>query len=208
MFTNERSVMTNVRAIARPTIVDGFLPASWVSSAALVLGGTAVLALMSFDIEIQPIPISGQTLGVLLIGSALGWKRATTSIALYLAIGLMGLPVFAGYTTAGLATIMKPSFGFALGFLPAAALIGWLSEHRVDRKFKTALPAFALASIIPFLIGVPYMANLLPMYGLPNDFVSVMQFGVLPFIVPGLIKCAIAAALLPLAWRFRESLNK
>lgn len=196
--------MTNVRVLARPTIVDGFVPQSRVNDVLLVLAGAGFMWLMSFDINTQPIPISGQTLGVLLVGAALGWRRATAAVVTYLALGLLGLPVFAGYTTAGLATVLKPSFGFALGFIPAAALIGWCSEHRADRKLSTSLIAFGVASVIPFLIGVPYMAMVLPSLGLPNDFVSLMQFGVVPFIIPGIVKWIIAAGVLPVAWRIQN----
>ncbi len=113
--------------------------------------------------------------------------------------GLAGAPVFAGLT-AGPAYALLPSFGFVLGFIPAAFVAGWFAERAWDRKPALAFVGFVGASIIPFLIGVPYLAVMLAVAGVEVTLGGVLEAGVWPFIVPGLIKAAAAAALVPAAW--------
>lgn len=183
--------------IARPSTRARIVAAD----AALVLAGVAVVALLAkVSFFIGPIPITGQTLGVVLVGAALGAKRGAASLTSYLLLGLAGLPIFAG-PTAGPAYVLAPSFGFVLGFIPAAYVAGWFAERAWDRKPLLAFVGFIAASIIPFLIGVPYMALILAtVLGKTVTVGMVMDAGVIPFIVPGLIKAAFAALLVPAAW--------
>jgi len=196
--------MTSIAPAARPVLAD-LLPRPSVRAralaldAGLVLAGVAVLAaLAKVSFFIGPVPITGQTIGVILVGAALGARRGAASLASYAVIGLAGLPVFAG-PVAGPGYVLSPSFGFILGFVPAAFLAGWFAERAWDRKPWLAFLGFVAASIVPFLIGVPYMALMLGLAG-PVTFAAVMEAGVLPFIVPGLIKAAFVALLLPAAW--------
>lgn len=118
----------------------------------------------------------------------------------YMLAGLAGIPVFAG-AIAGPAYVLMPSFGFVLGFIPAAFLAGWFAERAWDRTPVLAFFGFVAASIVPFLIGVPYMALILStVMQQPVTFASVMEMGVVPFIVPGLLKAAFVALLLPAVW--------
>ena len=119
-----------------------------------------------------PVPVTGQTLGVLLVGATLGARRGALALTGYAGLGLAGAPVFAG-GAGGVAMLTAPSFGFVLGFIPAAALIGYLSERRWDRRPALAVAGFGLASLIPFLIGVPYMGAVLAALGLPHDCVMI-----------------------------------
>lgn len=169
--------------------------------AALVLSGVVVVALLAkVSFFIGPVPITGQTLGVIVVGAALGARRGAAALTTYMLVGLAGLPVFAG-PVAGPAYVLLPSFGFILGFIPAAYVAGWFAERAWDRKPWLAFVGFVAASVIPFLIGVPYMAVILStVMGQQITFASVMAAGVLPFIVPGLIKAAFAALLVPGAW--------
>ncbi|MCU1526796.1 MAG: BioY protein, partial [Frondihabitans sp.] len=112
---------------------------------------------------------------------------------------------FAGFSGG---TLALPSFGFIVGFIPAAALIGWLSERSWDRKFPLALGGFLLASAIPFVVGLPYLAISLAHLGLPHDFAAVMAAGFTPFIVGGIAKWLIAAGALPLLWRASRALKR
>ncbi len=168
---------------------------------ALVLGGVALVALLAkVSFFIGPIPITGQTLGVIIVGAALGARRGAASLTTYMLLGLAGLPIFAG-PVAGPAYVLSPSFGFILGFIPAAFLAGWFAERAWDRKPVLAFVGFVTASIVPFLVGVPYMALILAtVLGADVTFASVLDAGVWPFIVPGLIKAAFAALLVPAAW--------
>ncbi len=169
--------------------------------AGLVLTGVALVALLAkVSFFIGPIPITGQTLGVIVVGAALGARRGAAALTTYLLVGLAGLPVFAG-PVAGPAYVLMPSFGFVLGFIPAAFIAGWFAERAWDRRPVLAFVGFVAASVVPFLVGVPYMAFILSVViGQEITFGSVMAAGVLPFIVPGLIKAAFAAVLVPGAW--------
>jgi biotin transport system substrate-specific component len=186
--------------LSRPTIIDRVVPRSAITNTLLILGGTAVVAVSAqVSIPLWPVPVTGQTLAVLLVGSSLGAWRGTVSLTLYMLLGLVGLPIFADFA-GGPASVLLPSFGFVIGFIPAAALIGWLSEHAWDRRPLLAAAGFLAASFVPFLFGLPYLAIVLGNLGVPNDFAAVMAAGFTPFIVGGIIKWAIAAALLPIAW--------
>lgn len=172
-----------------------------VIDAGLVLAGVAVVALLAkVSFFIGPIPITGQTLGVILVGAALGSARGAAAMATYMFVGLLGLPVFAG-PVAGPAYVLAPSFGFILGFIPAAFVAGWFAERAWDRKPLLAFAGFVIASIIPFVIGVPYMAFILStVMGQDISPAGVLAAGLWPFVVPGLIKAGFAAVLIPGAW--------
>lgn len=177
--------------------------------ATLVLAGAAVVALLAkVSFFIGPVPITGQTLGVIVVGAALGSRRGAASLTTYLLAGLAGAPVFAG-ATAGPAYVLAPSFGFVLGFIPAAFLAGWFAERAWDRTPWLAFVGFISASIVPFLIGVPYMALIFATVLDKTVTVdAVLAAGVWPFIVPGLIKAAFAALLIPGAWLLVRTLER
>jgi len=186
---------------ARPVLADALVRRGALTNTLLVLGGAAFTALLAqVQIPLWPVPITGQTLAVVLVGATLGTWRGAASMAVYLVAGLAGAPIFAG-ATHGLGADVLPSFGFAIGFLPAAALVGWLSERRWDRRPLLSVAGFGLASAVPFLIGVPWLAAALASMGAPHGVATVLSLGFTPFIVGGLVKWAIAATMLPLAWK-------
>ncbi|MDO5726742.1 MAG: biotin transporter BioY [Bowdeniella nasicola] len=183
--------------IPRPTSTA----AAWVHTGALIVAGATFTALLArVEVPMWPVPITGQTLAVLLVGATLGARRGGAAMVTYLLAGLAGLPVFAG-GTGSLAAIATPSFGYIIGFIPAAALIGYLAEHHWDRRPLLATAGFGLATILPFVFGVPYMGFVLGQTGIPVSFALLMKYGVTPFLLGGAIKCASAAVSLPLAWR-------
>ncbi|MDJ1115218.1 biotin transporter BioY [Microbacterium dauci] len=193
-------------AVRRPVLADLIAQPttrarSLATDAALVVAGVALVALLAkVSFFIGPVPITGQTLGVIVVGAALGARRGAIALTSYMLAGLAGAPIFAG-ALAGPAYVLSPSFGFILGFIPAAFLAGWFAERAWDRKPVLAFVGFVAASIMPFLVGVPYMALILgAVVGTDVTFALVMSSGVLPFIVPGLIKAAFAALLVPAAW--------
>jgi biotin transport system substrate-specific component len=169
--------------------------------AGLVIAGAAVVALLAqVEIPLWPVPITGQTLGVIVVGAALGAWRGAAAITTYMLVGLAGLPVFAGFTGT-LAAVGKPSFGFVIGFIVSAFVAGWFAERAWDRRPALAFIGFAAASIVPFLFGIPYMAFILNVVmGLDYSFAGLLEVGLLPFILGGLIKAALAAAIIPGAW--------
>lgn len=171
------------------------------TDAALVVAGAALVALLAqVEVPLWPVPITGQTLGVIVVGAALGAWRGAAALTTYLFAGLAGLPVFAGFTGT-VAAVAKPSFGFIVGFVFAAFVAGWFAQRAWDRRPVLAFVGFVAASIVPFLFGVPYMAFVLNVVlGMDVSFAGVLELGVLPFILGGIVKAAIAAALVPLAW--------
>lgn len=170
-------------------------------------GITVVAALAQVEIPMWPVPITGQTLGVMLVAATLGFRRGVAALAGYLALGLAGAPIFAGFT-GSIAAIGKPSFGFVIGFVATAAVVGWLAERRWDRRPLLSIALFGLASLIPFAFGIPYMAAVLAAMGSPVDLGGALALGFLPFIVGGIVKWAIAAAALPAAWAGVRALDR
>ena len=138
----------------------------------------------------------------MLVGATLGARRGALSLTLYMLLGLAGLPIFAGFSGG---TLALPSFGFVIGFIPAAAAIGWLSQRNWDKHVVRSLGAFFLASLIPFAIGLPYLAFSLAHLGLPHGLSAVLAAGLTPFILGGVVKWIIAAGALPLLWRGARS---
>ena len=177
-------------------LADRLVPRRGVlTDVALVAGGVVVVSLLALvQFRIGPVPITGQTLGVMLVGSALGMRRGAAALVTYLLVGLAGAPVFAG--GGGPAYVTAPSFGYLIGFVAAAAIAGWAAERAWDRHVGLALVGFLLATAAPFLVGVPYMAALLQL----SDPAAIAAIGVTPFIVPGIIKAGVAAAIFPAAW--------
>lgn len=195
------SVMSTASVTPRPglgVLADRVFPrSSTLVDVGLVVAGAAVVGLLAqAEWRIGPVPITGQTLGVMLVGGALGMRRGAAALTTYLLAGLMGAPVFAGGGF-GPAYVLAPSFGFVLGFIGAAAIAGWAAERAWDRHVVLALGGFLLATVAPFVVGVPWMATALGM----SDPSAILAAGVTPFIVPGLVKAAVAAAVFPLAWR-------
>lgn len=189
-----------VPAAPRLVLADRVFPRTWVLDIVLVAAGAALTALLAqVIIPMYPVPITGQTLAVLLVGATLGWARGAASLGLYLVLGLVGLPVFApqddGSHLTGLAALAAPSFGYIIGFVFAAAAVGWLSERTWDRHVLKALATFVGGSVIVFAFGLPWLAAVTG-----GTFVQVLEWGLIPFIPGGIIKALIAAALLPLAW--------
>ncbi len=164
--------------------------------AALIVTGsllTAALAQVALRLPFTPVPITGQTLGVLVVGAALGSRRGATAMALYLAEGAMGLPFFAG-GTGGPAVLLGPTAGYLLGFVPAAFLVGLLAERGLDRRPSGSLLVFAAGTAVIFLCGVTWLAGIVG----PQ---SALMSGLWPFLPGAAVKIALAAVLLPAAWR-------
>ncbi|MGC4046188.1 MAG: biotin transporter BioY [Armatimonas sp.] len=150
----------------------------------------AALAQVSIPLPFTPVPVTGQTLGVLLVGIALGSRQAALAMALYVLEGAIGLPFFAG----GKSGLGGPTTGYLLAFPIAAFFTGWLAERGWDRKPLTAAMAMLSGSLIIFGLG----ASWLSVY--TGGIAKAFQLGVLPFIPGDLIKTSIASGVLPLTW--------
>ena len=194
----------------RPVLADALAPhRTMLRDALLVLAGVVVVAVLAqVTIPLPLVPITGQTLGVLLVGAALGSRRGAAALTTYMLAGLAGAPVFAEFT-GGPATLLSPSFGFVIGFVPAAFLAGWFAERAWDRRPVLAMAGFVAASAVPFLVGVPYLAMILnAVMGADAGLGDVLAAGLWPFIPGGLVKAALAAVLIPAAWKGVRALDE
>ncbi len=165
--------------------------------AALVLGASLVIALsaqVAIQLPFSPVPITGQTMAVLLVGALLGSRRGALAVLAYIAEGLAGLPVFAG-GAAGLARLFGPTGGYLVGFVAAAFLVGWLAERGWDRRFGTTLAAMTLGNLVIYGVGAVWLAVFVG--GLSRAW----SLGVLPFLPGDAIKIVLAAVLLPGGWK-------
>lgn len=193
--------MTTTAIGTRSTLVDALLP--WRSLAfqiLLVLGGSLLIALLAqvaIPLPFTPVPITGQTYGVLLVGAALGSKRGAASLLLYILEAGAGLPFLAG-GKAGWP--VGPTGGYLVGFLVAAFVVGWLAERGWDRRFGKAVVAMLVGEALIYGFGVPWLAAFV---GLDKS----VSLGLLPFIPGDAIKLLLAAATLPAAWRFLGTID-
>lgn len=184
----------------QPVLADRIFSRSLAVDLVLVAAGAFLTALLAqVTIPLWPVPITGQTLAVLLVGATLGMRRGASSLALYAVLGLVGLPVYApqddGSHITGFAALAAPSFGYIIGFIFAAGFVGWLSERTWDRKFLKALATFVGGSVVVFVFGLPWLAVVTG-----ATLLQTYQWGLEPFIIGGIIKAVIAALLLPVAW--------
>jgi biotin transport system substrate-specific component len=175
----------------------------------------AGLAQISFRLPFTPVPITGQTLGVLLVGAAYGPALGAVTLVLYLAWGLIGLPVFApnadGSHDTGLQVLRATSAtgGYLIGFVAAAGLTGWLSRRGWDRTIRSSIGAMLLGSIAIYAVGVPWLYHALPttIDGNPVTLDTALSYGLYPFIIGDTLKLLVAAGMLPVAWRLLERLR-
>ena len=166
----------------------------------LVVAGSLVmagLAQISVQLPFTPVPVTGQTLGVLLVGGSLGALLGGASMLLYLAWGAMGFPFFAGGDK-GIEHLgfSSASAGYLWGFVIAAVLIGYLAQKRWDRGVGSAIGAFLLGEIVIFTIGVAWLAQSVGVSGL-----EAMELGLYPFVVGDILKVLLAAGAFPLLWK-------
>jgi len=181
------------------TLASAFMPrAGWITDAALIVGFavlTVLLAQVSFPIPGTTVPFTGQTLAVLLAGATLGARRGALSQASYVAAGAAGLPVFANGTSLS-GALARNTWGFLIGFIVAAFVVGWLAERGWSRNPLLVLAAMPVGSALIYACGlVPFMM----LTG--RDLLTSVNLAVVPFLLGDAIKAAIAAGVLPGAWR-------
>jgi biotin transport system substrate-specific component len=155
----------------------------------------AAFAQIRIPLPFTPVPITGQTLAVLLVGAVLGSTRGLASMLLYLMLGLVGMPVFAG-AESGLAYLSGATGGYLLGFVVAAYVVGRLAERGLERKFRTAILPFLIGQSIIYGLGVLWLAVYL------GNLSNAMALGFYPFVIGDILKMGLAATLLPTAWKW------
>ncbi len=198
MPTPTTLALTLTERVAKPSaaVIDAIL----VVLGSLTMAGMAQLAI---PLPFTPVPITGQTLGLLLVGASLGSRRGAASVVLYLAQGAAGLPFFAG-GVGGLHVLLGPGGGYLIGFVPAAFCVGLLAERGYDRRFLSAVLVFGLGELIVYLHGVPWLALFV-------GADKALAAGFWPFLPGAVVKAAAAGALLPAAWaavRGRDNRNR
>ena len=202
----ENQKLSAARAVRMPTLAEAMLDSlmtpsaatSAVTKAALVVFGSLLLAVSAqFKIPLYPVPVTGQTLVVLLIGMTYGPRLGGITIAAYLFEGALGLPVFAG-GAAGVAVLMGPTAGYLFGFLLAAIAIGYLAERGMGRTVVSTIAAMVIGNCVIYLCGALWLANFI-------GFGQAIVAGVLPFLYGDALKLVVAAGLMPWAWRAVKS---
>ena len=160
----------------------------------IVAGALFVVLCARVVIPTQPVPFTGQTFGVLLVGGALGFRRGLAALLLYLAIGAIGVPVYSE-GRAGIAVIQGATGGYLIGFVVAATVVGRLAELGWDRRIGGALAMMAIGTAIIYAIGVPWLKVAL---GLP--WPDAVAGGMTKFLIWDAAKLAVAAGIFPAAW--------
>jgi biotin transport system substrate-specific component len=163
----------------------------------LVAGGAGFVALaaqVSIDLPFTPVPITGQTFAVVLVGAGLGAVLGLASLGLYLFVGALGAPVYADGKH-GWDVLTGPTGGYIVGFVLAAGLTGYLAQRRWDRRFSSAVAAMLTGNVVIYLVGLPWLAEQIDV-GLEGT----LEAGLYPFVVGDLLKLYLAGALLPAAW--------
>ena len=168
----------------------------------LVIAGSILITLsakISIPLSFSPVPVTMQTLAILLIGTLYGSKRGSLTVLAYISQGIMGIPVFAK-AGSGFAYLMGPTGGYLIGFVFAAFITGYFAEKGWDRSFwKTAL-AMTIGTSFIFIFGVFWLSSFL-------GFGKAVMVGLLPFIIGAILKIVIADALIPSGWKILEKLN-
>jgi biotin transport system substrate-specific component len=184
-----------------PTFAELLWPTRDNSAAAvralvLALVGSALLAISAkIQVPIPPVPMTMQTLVVLMIGATYGWRLGGATVLLYLAEGMLGLPVFANTppAAAGPLYFAGPTGGFLLGFAAAACVVGFLAERGWDRPLARVVALMTLGHVVLFVIGLAWLAVLV-------GPAKAWAVGAQPFLWATLIKTALAAALMQAGW--------
>ena len=182
------------------TLRSAFVTRSTVASQiSLILTGTVFLAAMAqiaFPIPGSPVPFSGQTLGVLLLGTAYGAGLGFSTIAFYLLMGMAGAPIFSSGTS-GIERIVGPTGGYLVGMLISSLVLGALAGRRWDQKIKTVIPTMIIGNSIIFAVGLLWLNHYTG-----QSWSWTFEKGFTPFVLGEILKIAIASTALPAVWKF------
>ncbi len=203
-----------------PTLAMRAAPRARADARAAYLAGLAVTGALGIGllaqvrIEIGIVPITGQTLGVLLVGAAFGPALGAGTLILYLVLGVVGMPVFApnadGSHEVGWQAVAAaaPTAGYLVGFAAAAGVVGVLSRLGWDRSFRSAVASMLIGSVVLYAVGLPWLHQALPaLTGQPADWQVTLTAGLYPFVIGDLGKIFVAAGMLPVAWRVMARLR-
>ncbi|MFF5971966.1 biotin transporter BioY [Streptomyces sp. NPDC012769] len=184
-----------VSSLRPGTVLADLIPAGRVRDIALVVGGAALTGLaaqLSVPVPGSPVPVSGQTFAALLVGTSLGARRGFLALGLYAVAGMAGVPWFAQATSGW----SMPSFGYILGMVLAATVVGALARRGADRSVPRMAGAMVLGSALIYAVGVPYLALSTGM-----TLSQAVAAGLTPFLIGDALKAALAMGALPAAWK-------
>jgi len=177
-----------------PRVLADVLPRSVARDIMLIVGGAAMVGLfaqIALPLPFTPVPLTGQTFAVLLTGAALGSIRGMLSMLLYTVVGLIGVPWFAE----GASGFAMPSFGYIIGFIAAAGLVGWLAERGWTRTAVDTALAMVLGNVVIYGIGVTWLK-----FSLGATWATAIDMGMTPFLLGDGLKILLAAGLFPVIW--------
>ena len=189
------SVTPMSMSLTAPRVLGDVIPGGLVRDALLVVGGaafTALAAQVSIPLPFTPVPVTLQTFAVLLTGAALGTIRGTLSMLLYLMVGVLGAPVFSNHSSGW----GGASFGYVIGFVLAAAVVGRLAERGATRGIVRTAGVMVIGNLVIYAVGVPWLMAVAHL-----SFPRALALGVVPFLLGDAIKVAVAAGLFPATWR-------
>ena len=190
---------TSTDVVAPQRVLADLVPGALARDIALVIGAAALTGLaaqVSIPLPFTPVPISLQTFTALLSGAALGPMRGGLGMGLYLVAGVAGVPWFSEQRSG----FDFPSFGYIIGFVLAAMVVGWLARRGLDRLVSGTVAIMVLGNIVIYAIGVTWLAR-----SLGVDIPKALELGAWPFLIGDALKIALAAGLLPAAWWLARS---
>jgi len=164
----------------------------------VIMGSLMIALFAQISVPMYPVPITGQTLALTVVGLSLGRKAGVSAVLLYLAQGALGLPVFAN-GAAGFVTFMGPTGGYLYGFIAAVAILGYFSDKGVLKSFIKSTAVALLATVAVFVFGLIHLSFFVPEG-------TLLKFGLYPFIIGGIIKAVLAAMLVVPTHRFFSKL--
>ena len=193
---NPNAATLRLAAFPRPNVI---------TDALLVLAGTGLVAgaaQISVKLPFTPVPITGQTFAVVLVGASLGAVRGTASLFLYLWLGVAGAPIYAHHDS-GWNVLTSASGGYIVGFVLAAAITGVLAERGWDKRLSSSIGAMLAGNVVVYLVGLPWLAVVLH-----TNLEKTLEYGLYPFVPGDTFKLYLAAAALPGAWRLVARLKR
>jgi biotin transport system substrate-specific component len=200
-------------AVRYPPLIDVALPrlssraAAFARDATIVAAGTGLVAACAqISIPLQPVPLTGQTFAVLLVGGLLGFWRAFAALSLYFCVGALGAPIFADGDGGWSEITTTGSGGYIVGFILAAAVVGLLSQMGGDRTVLRMMGVLFLGNVLIYAVGVPWLAYT-DFEGVEFGWTNAWNFGVAPFIGGDIIKLFAAVAVLPTGWAIARKMG-
>lgn len=185
-------------SLSRSVLADA-IPGGRVRDVTLVVGGAVFVGLVGnvlIPLGFTPVPLSLGTLAVLLVGASLGPWRAGLSMSLFLLAGVAGVPWFSSFNSGWAFS----SFGYILGYIAAAILVGAAARRGADRGVLSTAALMVVGNLAIYAFGVPWLMAFLEV-----GFVEALALGVVPFLIGDAIKIVVAAGLLPSAWKLLGS---